>query len=354
MKKAFVWLLIAAILSGLCACSSSTKDPARAAADDAIAALPYLDDLTVEDEPLVKAAREAVDALGTKDRDSVMDHNTVSMYESRIESLVNKAKREDEDAAAEAQRSSMIKQCVGTWKNLYSDNSYRPSEFTLNENMSCMIDNESGEWNLWDNGTISANTFSYNKSTGNLKLMDEMGRPRLLDDDNNIYVPADEYKELHDKMFLTVEITPKNFFDYFGNFKMIGYTLDDWGNEKSSVWFTPSVAIGNGLVLWSVSDDFSIQYTYSYSSDYGNYSSSSTSHELPLDMSYSNNKNMKITSIDNTKGSVTFIRSEYVISNTYNEENYNHRQLTLRDGTIHFFSWPWYNPTSFSYNDCTF
>ena len=190
---------------------------------------------------------------------------------------------------------------------------------------------------------------------GRLALSEDAEGVRLrgVDSASDIYVRDEDYEAIHDSMFLTVELTKENFFDYFGPLQQVGYETDEFGKKTYPVWFTPSLAAENGLYVWDVSDDFALQYTCIFKDKWGSDELPLTEKNVPFSItSGPNTSNIKFKEIKQIKGTVTFIRQEFVASNTFDADHHA-RVLVLKDGTSHNLycaNWFWVNATC-SYED---
>ncbi|MBR6115546.1 MAG: hypothetical protein IKQ10_10310 [Oscillospiraceae bacterium] len=322
MKKATIVLLLLSLCLMLSACAESE---ALTAAKDAAAALPSIEELTLEDEPLVNAAKEAFGTLEGKDLEAFGDTSYIRRYLDQLDILRDQAAHD-----------ALVAGFVGSWKLLYGD-SYDTQEFTLNEDLSCVIDGEHGTWDAYTyDNCFYASTDSGASSVGGLERRDYGDQARLSGSYGGTYVRAEDYDAIIGDMFVTVEISKDNFSEYFGDFVKIGDTFDEWGDAKGTAYLMPSAVYRDGLVLWSCSDDFAVEYNYvrDDGTRYGKWDSTGTLY-TPYSIidTYSRDVVLTFSGVTRAKGSLTFIRSSYVEQNDIDSDGY--RSLTLTDGTVY-------------------
>ena len=245
------------------------------------------------------------------------------------------------EALAEAQAAAMKRiqdSLLGEWSEL-SDHLplFRPivswyGNLNLKEDGSYSSGSTTGTWELNESGTelilrgTRGKTVAHIVEDGNyLKL--SVPELRLT------FLRKDELKTYIDERFVTVRISKNNVNDYIAKPVNIGVILDEKDRPTNeSAWVVGSPAYQEGLVYYGRSEDFFV--------DFQNNATGSRVISIPFD-TLPLVTGATFGRITDAKGTLVFIRSEFVAENRMTDART--RTLTFTDGTTHTTSLTWYS-----------
>ena len=245
------------------------------------------------------------------------------------------------EALAEAQAAAMKRiqdSLLGEWSEL-SDHLplFRPivswyGNLNLKEDGSYSSGSTTGTWELNESGTelilrgTRGKTVAHIVEDGNyLKL--SVPELRLT------FLRKDELKTYIDERFVTVRISKNNVNDYIAKPVNIGVILDEKDRPTNeSAWVVGSPAYQDGLVYYGRSEDFFV--------DFQNSATGSRVISIPFD-TLPLVTGATFGRITDAKGTLVFIRSEFVAENRMTDART--RTLTFTDGTTHTTSLTWYS-----------
>ena len=245
------------------------------------------------------------------------------------------------EALAEAQAAAMKRiqdSLLGEWSEL-SDHLplFRPivswyGNLNLKEDGSYSSGSTTGTWELNESGTelilrgTRGKTVAHIVEDGNyLKL--SVPELRLT------FLRKDELKTYIDERFVTVRISKNNVNDYIAKPVNIGVILDEKDRPTNeSAWVVGSPAYQEGLVYYGRSEDFFV--------DFQNNATGSRLISIPFDK-LPLPTGATFGRITDAKGTLVFIRSEFVAENRMTDART--RTLTFTDGTTHTTSLTWYS-----------
>lgn len=259
--------------------------------------------------------------------------------EAPAQALPDETGAEAETQQADAEREAQLQSLCGDWINFY----YR---FALGSDEKITIDKLSEK-----DVTRSENGDEIVAIYGEYKLIDDDGIPLLLAYGSH-YIREQDYQPFVERCFVEVELTMDNVGDYFGDCVLIGYCLDDWGEvmENATVYRMLSTAYENGLVFLSARD-FLMEAIFRDQTG----EDVCTIREPYEPIVYWHNLNSRefvaanreFVSISRVKGTLVFVRAEYVAENRIDG---NFRLIVLNNGmnfrTNCFFD---YDKSTFDY-----
>jgi|GEM_PF-6297448 len=327
-KRLLAVVLVLAMCLSLSACGLLTPLKIRAA-NKAVNELPPAEYIELQDEELIANARKAVDSLDRKYLGKIENLSNLIDCEARLDVL----KKE----------TALREQIVGSWMNLYGD-SYATQSLRFDDDMSCLCDGVRGTWQM----NLDYATVDVVDSYGGGILYDlhteEVAGDTRLTDGYSVFVRAEDYDRIRDQMFVTVQINRENFSQYM-TFTRIGNQEDSSGQPFGSTYMFTSNVYSQGLILYSVSEDFYFEaelwddyheegytpFTWTISRDY------------PFAVVYAwDAETYDLTAITAARGTLTFIRSQYVSENY--ADNDGDRVLVLADGRwIYDFDCPFWD-----------
>ena len=264
------------------------------------------------------------------------DAGAEGMSPEEVEAMLAEA-----EAQAEAQAAAMKRiqaSLLGEWSEL-SDHLplFRPivswyGNLKLKEDGSYTSGSTSGTWELDDSGTELVLRGSRGKTVAHIvedgKYL-KLSVPEL----RLTFLRKDELKNYIDERFVSVRITKDNVNDYIAKPVNIGVILDEKDRPTNeSAWVVGSPAYQDGLVYYGRSEDFFV--------DFQNSATGSRVISIPFD-TLPLVTGATFGRITDAKGTLVFIRSEFVADNRMTDART--RTLTFTDGTTHTTSLTWYS-----------
>ena len=262
-------------------------------------------EISVESETAILAAEDEYNALSEEEKAAVENYDT--LIASRI-SL--------DEALFEELRLSF----VGDWVML-SDSTY--PYVTLNSDGTAYIVEFQGKWSLASDGKtvcLEAAGGIFNFAVGNIGNFNSIYHDEL----STTLVKLEEYQEIANEYLTIAEITIENYGEYIGDAVYIRNALDIWGEpSNSNIFAFQSNAYANGLIFVGASENFMMEYTYSYGLplEHPFYSI-----EAPVD-------DATQICVQRIKGALVYIDMKWVLDVTYDSVT-STRIITLKDGGI--------------------
>jgi hypothetical protein len=257
----------------------------------------------------------------------------------------------EEEAALERQAtrySETVDIITGEWSELSEALPlFRPiiswfGTLTISEDGSYSSGTGAGTWELSPDCTQLTLHGSRGKTLVN--IINDNGYAKLCAPELSLnFLRSNELSEYIAERFVIVKLTKENVNDYIARPKNIGIIPDEKKKPTNeSAWVLSSNAYTEGLIYYGRSEDFQIRIQNTAGED--------RTAILPYDTLSLVNW-ASFGHITQAKGTLVFIRAEYVADNRMTDART--RTLTLSDGTTHTTSMTWYKDLA-SYSDWIF
>ncbi len=257
----------------------------------------------------------------------------------------------EEEAAAQRQAtrySETVSIIMGDWSELSEALPlFRPivswfGTLTILEDGSYSSGTGGGTWELSPDCTQMTLYGSRGKTL--IDILNDGGYDKLCAPELNLnFLRSDELNDYIDERFVSVKLTKENVSDFIAKPRNIGIIPDEKKKPTNeSAWLLSSSAYKDGLVYYGRSEDFQIRIQNTAGED--------RTAILPYDTLSLVNW-ASFGRITQAKGTLVFIRAEYVADNRMTDART--RTLTLSDGTTHTTSMTWYTDLA-SYSDWIF
>ena len=256
-----------------------------------------------------------------------------------------------EEAAAQLQAtrySETVEIITGDWSELSEALPlFRPivswfGTLTILEDGSYSSGTGSGTWEL--NPECTQLTLLGSRGKTLIDILNDGGYAKLCAPELHLnFLRSNELNNYIDERFVSVELTKGNVNDYIAKPRNIGIIPDEKKKPTNeNAWVLSSNAYKDGLIYYGRSEDFQIRIQNTAGED--------RTAILPYDTLSLVNW-ASFGSITQAKGTLVFIRAEYVADNRMTDART--RTLTLSDGTTHTTSMTWYTDLA-NYTDWIF
>ena len=272
MKKRLIVLLALISAMLLAACGAGSADPEELSQYEHVKSLiedfaqhyDVYTDGSEESEAFLAAVEEQY-ALLSEDEQARLTEYVRARY-PELFAQEQGSLADETEAAPEPGR-----ELCGSWVSLYGESVFRPGEengtdydvfefrfqsgetMRLDEDGKAYFNGEEGEWTyvgpainlkLGSGGGDAPYRWMIRTLAGVTELFSE--------DLNLVLVKEEDYPRLRDEMFVTVELTEDNFFEYFDKPVLLPYLLNDQNGNKtdynSTLVFFPGRSGDNGLI----------------------------------------------------------------------------------------------------------
>lgn len=347
-EKLVRFFLLVFICSSLYGCGKSE------AVKNVEALIDGIGEVTVESEESIKEVEEAYNALTDKEKEQVENADQLKSKREELDVCIEKDK-EEKRKKLEEERKAQIAPYVGTWKPIYADvlaNEYIHQIDWVErdkERYTDLVITEDENFRL--NGDEISNVGGL---TEGLKLIDDEGVTKLVGS-SGVYVRAEDYDEVMDKMFVHVNLDEDNISDYIGGPVKLGKYLDEWGDETDTdAYILSSPAYDNEGLIMLAFKDVKFEMYYSGISD-------ATTYTEPYVLGYAIGSGTPTFShFGRAEGEIWYVRKEYVSDiqegkpRNINFGSYGFRRITFTDGFSREFYVPDTSATNISVTDYEF
>lgn len=323
MKKLTILVLAVCMLCLLTACGVSREAKAVTALIEAIG------DVTLDSEPAIIAAEEAYAALTDEQKAEVEIADYLPIYRNNFEILKQQAAYEELQAAL-----------VGDWYNLAPNDAsalsggVETAAFSLLADGSAYFGESAYTW------TLNPNMQTVRLEGSNRIVFEVVHNDEVLALTNPSFMTCmkdEDYRAFRRDALQTVFLNGNSAETYFGDAVDVGAVRDAEGNETSSRLLAfHSTAYDNGYVYYYCSSDFALDYSAGRKFHGALYEPFGA-------VAYPKDVDPAKVEITDAKGSVTFIRAEYVEELRFDPET-NQRIITLTNG-LTLYSKSSVNPT---------